>query len=78
MKFFEKNRIFWGCPKSDKNGYFGGKKLFGGVVGAFWAWVRSLWNKGKRKSVKWSGGSVWFGVVVGKSWALAFSEFGGI
>ena len=55
--------------------------MFGGVVGAFWAWIRSLWNKGKRKSVKWSGGSVWFGVVVvvvGQSYALVFSEFWGI
>ena len=41
--------------------------------------IRSLWNKGKRKSVKWSGVRgclvLLFVVVVGKSWALTFNEF---
>ena len=37
MKIFENfSKIFW-CPKCVQNEYLGGKKWFGGIVGAFWA-----------------------------------------
>ena len=36
-KIFEKFSKIFGCPKCVENEYLGGKKWFGGIVGAFWA-----------------------------------------